>query len=68
MKPLRDREEVEDMELEKTSEEEEMREEDQVYPTTTMRKETWLDIVLTQGDHGALTTEPMGTQLKTSQN
>jgi hypothetical protein len=42
-------------------------EEDQVDATTVMSKATWLDIVLTRGGHGALTAEPMGTQLKTAQ-
>jgi hypothetical protein len=46
MKPLRDWEEVEEVELEETSEEEEPGEEDQVDATTVMRKATWLDIFL----------------------
>jgi hypothetical protein len=68
MKPLRDWEEVEEVELEETLEEEELGEEDQVDSTTVMSKATWPKIFLTQGDHGALTTEPMGTQLKTTRN
>jgi hypothetical protein len=66
MKPLRDREEVEEVELQETSEEEEPMEEDQVGATTLMRKETWIDIVLIQRGHGTLTVEPMGTQLNTA--
>jgi hypothetical protein len=54
--------------LEETSEEEETKEENQVYSTNVMGKSTWLDIVLTRGDHGALTIEPMDTQLKTTQS
>jgi hypothetical protein len=46
MKPLRDREEVEEVELEETSEEEEPGEEDQVDATTVMRKAIWLETVL----------------------
>jgi hypothetical protein len=68
MKPLRDREEVKEVELEETSEEEESGEEDQVDATTVMSKSTWLEIVPTQGSHGALTVEPMGMQLKTAHN
>ena len=68
MKPLKDREEVEEVELEETSEEEEPGEEDQVDATMVMSKATWLEIVLTQGGYGVLTTEPMGTQLKTTQS
>jgi hypothetical protein len=64
MKPLRDWEEVEEVELEETSEEEESGKEDQVDATTVMRKAAWIKIVLTQGNYGALTAEPMGTQLK----
>ena len=40
MKPLRDQEEVEEVELEETSEEEEPREEDQLDATIVMRKAT----------------------------
>ena len=61
MKPLRDHEEVEEVELEETSEEEEMGGEDQSYATTVMRKAIWLKIVLIRGGHGVLTAEPMGT-------
>jgi hypothetical protein len=68
MKTLKDREEVEEVEPEETSEEKELGEEGQADVTTVMRKVTWLETVLIQGDHGALTTEPMGTQLKTTQN
>jgi hypothetical protein len=67
MTPLRDREEVEEVELEETSEVDESGEEDQVYATNVMRKATQLEIFLTQGSHGVLTAEPMGTQLKTAQ-
>ena len=68
MKPLRDREEVEEVEPKETLEEEEPGEEDQVVSTTVTSKATWLDIVFIWGGHGALTAEPMGMQLKTSQN
>jgi hypothetical protein len=68
MKPHRDREEVEEVELEETSEEEETWEEDQVDATNMMSKATWLEIFLTRGGHGALTAEPMGTQLNTIHN
>jgi hypothetical protein len=68
MQPLRDREEVEEVELEETLEEEELGEEDQVDATIMMRKATWMEIFLTQGGHGALTAEPMGMQLKTAQS
>jgi hypothetical protein len=61
-------EEVEEVELEETSEEEELGEEDQVDATNVMRKVTWLGIFLIRGNHGALTAEPMGMQLKTSQS
>jgi hypothetical protein len=46
MKPLKDWEEVEEVELEETSEEEESGEEDQVDVTIVMSKVTWLGIVL----------------------
>jgi hypothetical protein len=46
MKPLRDREEVEEVELEETSEEEELGEEDQVDATIVTSKATWLYIFL----------------------
>ena len=68
MKPRRDWEEVEEVELEETWEEEELSEEDQADVITVMRKAIWLETILIQGDHGALTAEPMGTQLKTIQN
>jgi hypothetical protein len=68
MKPLKDWEEAEEVGPEETSEEEELGEEDQVDATTVMRKVTWLGIVLNRDDHGALTAEPMDTQLKTSQS
>jgi hypothetical protein len=56
MKPLRDREEVERVELEETSKEEELGEENQVDATTVMSKATWIEIVLIRGNHGYLTT------------
>jgi hypothetical protein len=56
MKPLKDREEVEEVEFEETSREEEPGKEDQVYATCMMSKATWLEIFLTQGGHGYLTT------------
>ena len=68
MKTLRDREEVKEVELEDILEEEELREEGEADIITVMRKATWLETVLIQGDHGALIAEPMGTQLKTAQN
>jgi hypothetical protein len=68
MKTLRDREQVEEVESEETSEEEEMGEEGQADVITMMRKVTWIETSLIQGNHGALTTEPMGIQLKTAQN
>jgi hypothetical protein len=66
MKPLRDWEEVEEVELEDTSEEEELGEEDQVDVVTMMSKVTWRGIVLIRGGHGALFAEPMEKKLKTS--
>jgi hypothetical protein len=68
MKPLRDREEVQEVEPKETLEEEEPGEEDQEDATTVMSKAIWLETVLIRGSHGALTAEPMGTQMKTSQN
>lgn len=68
MKTLRDREEVEEVESEETLKEEELGEEGQAKVITVTSKVTWLETVLIQGDHGALTAEPMGTQLKTVQN
>ena len=68
MKTLRDWEEVKEVEPEENLEEEELGEEGQVDVITVMRKAIWLETILIRGDHGALTTEPMGTQLKTSQN
>jgi hypothetical protein len=68
MKTHRDQEEVEEVELEETSEEEELGEEDQEDVITVMNKVTWPEIVLIQGDHGALTAEPMDMQLKTVQS
>jgi hypothetical protein len=44
MKPLRDWEEVEEVELEETSEVEELGEEDQVYDKNVMIKVTWIGI------------------------
>jgi L-amino acid N-acyltransferase YncA len=44
--PLRDREEVEEVELEETSEREELGEEDQVDATIVMRKAKWLEIII----------------------
>jgi hypothetical protein len=46
MKPLRDQEEVEEVEPKDTSEEEELREEDQADATNVMSKAIWLEIVL----------------------
>jgi hypothetical protein len=46
MKSLRDWEEVKEVDLEDTSEEEEPGEEDQVGSTIVMRKATWIDIFL----------------------
>jgi hypothetical protein len=68
MKTLRDQEEVEEVELEETSEEEELGEEGQANVITVMSKATWLETVLIQGGHGALTAEPMGMQLNNSHN
>jgi hypothetical protein len=68
MKTLRDQEEVEEVESEETSEEEELGEEGQENVITVMRKVTWIEIVLIQGGHGALIAEPIGTQLKATQN
>jgi hypothetical protein len=68
MKTLREREEVKEVEPEETLEEEELEEEDQADVITVMSKVTWLETVLIQGDHGALATEPMCTQLKIAQN
>jgi hypothetical protein len=68
MRTLRDQDEVEEVELEEISEEEELVEEDRADVITVMNKVIWLEIVLIQGDHGALTAEPMDTQPKTSQS
>jgi hypothetical protein len=68
MRTLRDQDEVEEVELEETSEEEELEEEDRADATTVMNRVTWLEIVLIQGDHGALTAEPMDMQPKTAQS
>jgi hypothetical protein len=68
MKTLRDQEEVEEVEREEISEEEELGEEGQADVITVMRKVTWLEIVLIQDDHGALTAKPMGTQMNTTHN
>jgi hypothetical protein len=46
MKPLKDREEVEEVGPKETSEEEELGEDNQVYSSTVMIKVTWLGIVL----------------------
>jgi hypothetical protein len=46
MKPLKDREEVKEVELEDTSKGEEPGEEDQVDATIVMRNVTWIGIVL----------------------
>jgi hypothetical protein len=46
MKTLKDREGVEEVKSEETSEDEELREEDQVDATTVMSKVTWIGIVL----------------------
>ena len=56
------------MEPKETSEEEELGEEDQEDVTTVMNKVSWLEIVLIQGNHGAITTEPIDTQFKTAQS
>jgi hypothetical protein len=68
MKTLRDQDEAEEVELAEISEEEELVEEDQVDVITMMNRVTWLETVLTQGDHGVLIAEPMDTQLKTAQS
>ena len=68
MKPLKDREEAEEVEPEDTSKEEEPWEEDQADVTTMMSKAIWLETFLIWGGHGALTAEPMGTQLNIVQN
>jgi hypothetical protein len=64
MKTLREQEEVEEVGLEETLEDEGLGEEGQEYVTILMRRVTWLDIVLIQGGHGSLIAEPMGMQLK----
>jgi hypothetical protein len=46
MKPVKDQEEVEEVELEETSEGEKLRKEDQVDATIVMRKGTWLGIFI----------------------
>jgi hypothetical protein len=53
MKTLRDKDEVEEVELEDISKEEESVEEDQADVITVMKRVIWLEIVLIQGDHGA---------------
>jgi hypothetical protein len=63
MKTLKDQEEVEEVELEEISKEEKLGDKDQEDVITMMNKVTWPDIVLIQGAHGALTTEPTETQL-----
>jgi hypothetical protein len=68
MKNHRDQEEVEEVELEEISEEEELEYEDQVDVITMMNKVTWPEIVLIQGDHGALTIEPTDRQLNIAQS
>jgi hypothetical protein len=68
METLKDQEELEEVELEETSEEEELGEEGQEDFITVMRKVTWLEAVLIQGDHGALFAEPTGTQLNIPHN
>jgi hypothetical protein len=55
MKTLRDQEEVKEVEPEESLEEEELGEEGQVNVIIVMRKATWLETVIIQGDHGALT-------------
>jgi hypothetical protein len=55
-------------EPEEILEEEELEDEDQADVITAMNKVTWLEIVLIQGDHGALTAEPTDMQLKTAQS
>jgi hypothetical protein len=54
------------VEPDESSEEEWPGEEGQEDFIIVMRKATWLETVIIQGSHGALTIEPMGTQLKTS--
>ena len=66
MKTLRDQDEVEEVELEDILEEEEPAEEDQENVITVMNKVIWIEIFCIQGDHGALTAEPMDTQPKSS--
>jgi hypothetical protein len=68
MKPLKDHEEVEEVDPEETLEEEEPVEEDQADSTTVMSKAIWLDTVLIRDDHGSLTAEPMGRQSNNSHN
>jgi hypothetical protein len=68
MKPPKDLEEAREVGLEVDSEEEEMEEEGRADVTTAMNKVTWPETSLTQDDHGALTAEIMGMQLKTAQN
>ena len=68
MKTLRDQEEVEEVEPEETLEEEELGEEGQANVITIMRKVTWLETILIQGNHGALIAELMGTQPNTADN
>jgi hypothetical protein len=67
MKTLRDQEEVEEVEPEEISEEEELGEEGQAYVIIVMTKVTWIETSLIQGGHGALTTKIMGMRLKTAQ-
>ena len=68
MKTRKDQEEVEEVELEEISEEEELEDEDQEDVINVMNKVTWPEIVLIQGDHGALTIETTNMQLKTAQS
>jgi hypothetical protein len=68
MKTLRDQGEVKEVEPEENLEEEELGEEDQEDVITMMRKVTWLDIVLIQGGHGALITEPTDMQQNIAHN
>jgi hypothetical protein len=66
MKLLKDREGIEEVELEETYEEEETREEDQVDSTNVINKVTWLGFVLNRDGHVAHTVEPMDMQLNTA--
>jgi hypothetical protein len=66
MKTLRDQDEVEEVELAESSEEEKLAEEEQEDVITVMSRVTWLETVLIQGSHGFLTAEPTDMQSKTT--